>query len=100
MTNPIPQRVPKNILGTEEGGYVQEMINMASQLRDGVPANSLAQINRAAKFREKQFLEDLATVLNQINAGEAANPLNYQIPYTGEAEAFFREMLNAVEQLR
>lgn len=94
MSNPIPQRLPQTLIGSDKGVYIQELINVASLLRNGATGLEIRQKAPDA------FLGELAKVLDQINKGEAANPLNYQIPYKGEEAYFFKEFLDAIEQLR
>lgn len=94
--NPIPQRLPNEVVGTKMGRFTQELINAATQLRAG---NSLVQIPKSSPLNE-QFLDDLTKVLDQIKNSEPVNPLNYKIPFSGEMGAFYREFLDAIEQMR
>lgn len=93
MTNPIPQRLPRHLIGTPRGRYIRELIDAAFQLREG----NTTQIPNDAP---DQYMQDLTKVLDQINKGEAANPLDYNPPYDEELNLFFKEFLNAIEQLR
>lgn len=94
MSNPIPQRLPQSLIGTDRGRYTQELVNAATMLRTGATGLEIRQ------KAPDSFLGELAKVLQQINLGEAANPLNYKIPYDGEEAVFFREFLHAIEQMR
>lgn len=94
MSNPIPQRLPQSLISSDRGRYIQELINAATLLRNGATGLEIRQKAPDA------FLQELSKVLDQINKGEAANPLNYQIPYQGDEALFFKEFLDAIEQLR
>lgn len=93
MTSPIPQRMPTSIFNSERADFVQTLINAATDIRNG---KSTTIPNKAPD----PFTGGIVKVLDQINKGEAANPLDYHIPYKGEEFMFFRELLDAIEQLR
>ncbi len=97
MTNPIPQRLPNELVQTELGRYLQQLVNAAFHIRLGNPVTVPQNVPEA---QGRAFIESLAKVLDQINKGEQPNVLDYIIPFTGEAESFFKEFLDAVEQLR
>lgn len=91
--NPIPQRLPSEVIGTQFGDELQQLVNAATLIRVG-------QVTVQIPSTSDAYLESVIKVLEQVRKGEQANPLDYKIPYSGELAAFMRELLNAIEQMR
>ena len=89
MPNPIPQQIPKELVGTEQGAVLLELIRVADQIRAGVPVNPVPSTN-------DPFLFDVSEVLRQLIEGNTPNPLPSNLPN----DPFYVDFVNAIETLR